>query len=524
MSGEKRQSDTKLGSIDQHHLRRRLLATIAVLLVPMFFASVASVFFHQSAAATSRYVLAIGQMMENVAKLKGYAAQVETSRAFDETEAQNTYVRALGYYSALRAADPDGDEIMEDSESETRQALNDRTIAAGINPIDLSRELGLLGNEMPEDLEGIWEEEDEAWEAEAASGVSLENAIGTILLAAAEVFADGKKDLETLNAYWAEANQLSSEQLEHVSAVLTEKAQTAGELPVFLSVLVFVIALFAAVFAWFTVARPLIREIIRIQSELQEEAQAARASDMAKTQFLATISHELRTPMNGVIGAAQLLELVDLPEEDRELIDILNSCADSQMALIEEILTFGEIEAGALRMKSEPIDVKDFMKNATSFATILAQKKDLTFHLEMPEKAPEILGDAKRLRQVIVNLVGNAVKFTEQGSVHVSATVAHAEGSQDAVFSVAVTDTGAGIAPEDQAKIFERFVQADSSSSRKAGGTGLGLSIAQGIAQEANGDITLESEVGKGSTFTLTIPTKLNTANSGASQDKRNAA
>ena len=524
MSGKKQNSSSKLGSIDQHHLRQRLLITMVVLLVPMFVASAASVFFHQSAAATSRYVLVIGQMMEGVAKLKGHAAQIETSRTYDEAEAQKTYVRALGFYSALRAADPDGGDIMEDTDSETRQALNDRTSEAGIDPISLGQELGLLGNEMPEDLEGIWEEEDEEWETSSSSVVSLENSIGTILLAAAEVFADGKSDPATLEAFWTEANQLSSEQLEHVNAVLTQKSQTVGELPVFLSVLVFVIALFAAVFAWFTVARPLVREILRIQSELQEEAQAARASDLAKTQFLATISHELRTPMNGVIGAAQLLELADLPEEDRELVDILNSCADSQMALIEEILTFGEIEAGALRMKSEPIDVKDFMKNATSFATILAQKKDLSFHLEVPENAPEILGDAKRLRQVVVNLVGNAVKFTDAGSVHVSATVAHAEGSEDAVFSVAVTDTGAGIAPEDQTKIFERFVQADSSSSRKAGGTGLGLSIAQGIAQEANGDITLESEVGKGSTFTLTIPTKLTTANSGASQDKRNAA
>ncbi|MCP4823324.1 MAG: HAMP domain-containing histidine kinase [Shimia sp.] len=490
----------------------------------MFVASVASVYFHQSAAATTRYVLTMGQMVEAVSKLKGHAAQLETSRGYDAAEAQETYVRAFGYYSALRAADPDGDEIEEDTEAVTRQALNERTREAGVDPIALGTELGLLGNEMPEILEDIWEEEEETWEAGAGEEVSLENVIGTILLAAAEIFADGKTDPSSLEVFWAEVNTLSSEQIDHVNAVLTQQSQTAGELPVFLSVLVFVIALFAAVFAWFTVARPLVAEILRIQSELQEEAQAARASDMAKTQFLATISHELRTPMNGVIGAAQLLELVDLPEEDRELIDILNSCADSQMALIEEILTFGEIEAGALRMKSEPIEVKGFMKNATSFATILAQKKDLSFHLEVPENTPEILGDAKRLQQVVVNLVGNAVKFTDAGSVHVSATVVQAEGTEDAVFSVAVTDTGAGIAPEDQAKIFERFVQADSSSSRKAGGTGLGLSIAQGIAQEANGDITLESEVGKGSTFTLTIPTKLSTASNGASQNKRNAA
>lgn len=270
--------------------------------------------------------------------------------------------------------------------------------------------------------------------------------------------------------------------------------------------------------------RPLIHEVLRIQAALQEEARAAKSSDMAKTQFLATISHELRTPMNGVIGAAQLLELVDLPEEDKELIDILNSCADSQMALIEEILTFGEIEAGALRIKAEPMEVNAFMKNATSFATILAQKKDLSFNLEVPEGAPVVLGDAKRLRQVIVNLVGNAVKFTEEGSVSVKATVERIDGSEEGVFRVAVTDTGMGIAPEHQAQIFERFMQGDSSSSRKAGGTGLGLSIALGIAHESGGDISLESELGKGSTFTFEMKTKIVNANDGTSPTERNVA
>jgi signal transduction histidine kinase len=258
--------------------------------------------------------------------------------------------------------------------------------------------------------------------------------------------------------------------------------------------------------------------------ELDAERIRAQQADMAKTQFLATISHELRTPMNGVIGAAQLLELVDLPEEDKELIDILNSCADSQMALIEEILTFGEIEAGALRIKAEPMEVNAFMRNATSFATILAQKKDLSFNLEVPEGAPVVLGDAKRLRQVIVNLVGNAVKFTEEGSVSVKATVERIDGSDEGVFRVAVTDTGMGIAPEHQAQIFERFMQGDSSSSRKAGGTGLGLSIALGIAHESGGDISLESELGKGSTFTFEMKTKIVNANDGTSPTERNVA
>ncbi len=528
MRGMKWNTSSKLGSISQQHLRQRLLIAMAVLLVPMLLASTASIFFHKSAASTSRYVLVLGQMVQGVAKLKGFAAQLETDRVYNPEEAKTIYTQTLGYYSALRAADPDGDEIEEASESETRSTLDARSDEVGINPVLLSQELGLANAEMPEDLANIWEEEDEAWEetagAEDEEELSLENAVGSFLLVAAEIFADGQQDAATLDRFWAEADKLSSEVLADVSMQLNERAQTAGYAPVYLAVLVLVIALFGAVFAWFTVVRPLIHEVLRIQAALQEEARAAKSSDMAKTQFLATISHELRTPMNGVIGAAQLLELVDLPEEDKELIDILNSCADSQMALIEEILTFGEIEAGALRIKAEPMEVNAFMKNATSFATILAQKKDLSFNLEVPEGAPVVLGDAKRLRQVIVNLVGNAVKFTEEGSVSVKATVERIDGSEEGVFRVAVTDTGMGIAPEHQAQIFERFMQGDSSSSRKAGGTGLGLSIALGIAHESGGDISLESELGKGSTFTFEMKTKIVNANDGTSPTERNVA
>ena len=526
MRGKKWNTSSKLGSISQQHLRQRLLITMAVLLVPMLLASSASIFFHKSAASTSRYVLVLGQMVQGVAKLKGYAAQLETDRVYDPEEAKTTYIQTLGYYSALRAADPDGDEIVEETESETRSALDARTDEVGIDPVLLSQQLGLADAEMPEDLANIWEEEEEAWEEVAATEeeLSLENSVGTFLLVAAEVFADGRQDAATLDRFWGEADKLSSELLADVSMQLNTRSQTAGYAPVYLAVLVLVIALFGAVFAWSTVVRPLIREVLRIQAKLQEEARAAKSSDMAKTQFLATISHELRPPMNGVIGAAQLLELVDLPEEDKELIDILNSCADSQMALIEEILTFGEIEAGALRIKAEPMEVNAFMKNATSFATILAQKKDLSFDLDLPEGAPVVLGDAKRLRQVIVNLVGNAVKFTEEGSVKVNATVERIDGTDEGVFRVAVSDTGMGIAPEHQAQIFERFMQGDSSSSRKAGGTGLGLSIAQGIAHELGGDISLESELGKGSTFTFEMKTKIVDANDGTSPTERNVA
>ena len=265
----------------------------------------------------------------------------------------------------------------------------------------------------------------------------------------------------------------------------------------------------------------LVRRLRRQNAELDAERLRALAADRAKLDFLSTVSHELRTPMNGIIGAAQLLQACDLPEEDKELLEILSDCAESQMTLIEEILTFGEVESGAVSVVEEPLNVGVLMRNATGFATIGADKKGLTLDVIAPDDPPTIVGDPKRLRQVIANLVGNAVKFTESGGVEVRASLDRLVGGR-VTFKVDVIDTGPGIAAEHRARIFERFTQGERFSSRKAGGSGLGLAIARGIARELGGDVTLRSEVGKGSTFTMTVPTRIATEN--AIDQQREAA
>ena len=273
----------------------------------------------------------------------------------------------------------------------------------------------------------------------------------------------------------------------------------------------------------------LIRRLRCRNAELDAERLHALAADRAKSEFLATVSHELRTPMNGIIGAVQLLDDVEMEEEDREVLEILSTCAEGQMTLIEEILTFGEIEAGAIRTIEEHVELPVLMRASTSFATIGAEKKGLTLDIVSSDDVPAVLSDAKRLRQVIVNLVGNAVKFTETGGVEVRVTVEATGGANgSALLRVSVSDTGPGIATEHRTRIFERFTQGDSSSSRKAGGTGLGLAIARGMARELGGDITLESTVGEGSTFTFELPVRLalavDTANQASTQHERKVA
>ncbi len=491
-----------------HHIRRRVLLALAVLLVPLIGASGAAIFLHHESADTARYSMVLGNLVENVAQLEGHVAKLEAGRNVDPALAKATFVETIGLYGALRAADPDGDEILEAGEAPQREALAELTTQLGGNPVERSNELGLLGHEMPEELVQIWEEEG-SWSLSDELSPSLEATIGSILLSGAAVFVEGKQDLASIEQFWSAIDVLSSEQISAVISELQAIAVKSGQAPELLTVAVLGIVLVAALLAWFGIVRPLIRQTVRVQMDLKREAAAARAADLAKTQFLATISHELRTPMNGIIGAAQLLSHSDLDEDDKEMVDILVSCADGQMALIDEILTFGEVEAGALRMIKEPVNVAQLIQDATSFATVMAQNKGLDLDVSVSDDLPDILGDHKRLRQVLVNLVGNAVKFTETGGVSVQAVLDRSEITQDVTLRVFVSDTGPGIAEQHRAQIFERFTQGDSSSSRKAGGTGLGLAIAMGIVREAKGDITLDSELGTGSTFALILPTQI---------------
>ena len=251
-----------------------------------------------------------------------------------------------------------------------------------------------------------------------------------------------------------------------------------------------------------------LRRLRARNAELDVERDRALAADRAKSEFLTTVSHELRTPMNGVLGVAQILETTPLDEDQTELVGVLKASAEGQMALIEELLTFGEVEAGALHLSEEAARLPALLGEAMAPARAAASTKGLRLGLAVPEGAPAIVTDPRRLRQVVVNLVGNAVKFTDEGSVEVSADL-EPRGEDGAWLRIAVTDTGPGIAPEEHARVFERFHQVDGSIRRKGGGTGLGLAISRAIAREMGGEIALQSAPGEGSTFTLSVPVRL---------------
>jgi signal transduction histidine kinase len=237
----------------------------------------------------------------------------------------------------------------------------------------------------------------------------------------------------------------------------------------------------------------------------------AKAEEAArlKSEFLANMSHEVRTPMNGVIGMIELALDTDEENERRDYLETARGCAHSLLRVINDVLDFSKMEAGRLAIELAQFSVRRLMQETEKSLAPAAREKGLRLVcMVAPEVPAAVIGDSVRLRQVLVNLVGNAIKFTPYGQVAIDARLDSAtEGGRQLRFSVA--DTGIGIPKHQHERIFQPFVQADGSSTRSYGGTGLGLAIASQLVELMGGRVWLESEVGRGSTFHFTIAVEL---------------
>jgi len=251
---------------------------------------------------------------------------------------------------------------------------------------------------------------------------------------------------------------------------------------------------------WYTTRQQIMQQSLKDDLALARDA--AEAASEAKSAFLATMSHEIRTPLNGVLGMAQAMGKDELTPIQRDRLSVIHQSGEALLAILNDILDLSKIEAGKLELEEIEFDLGEVARGAHQAFTALANKKGLSFALDIEAARGVYRGDPTRLRQILYNLISNALKFTETGEIRVVGR----PGDEGLV--IEVSDTGIGISPQGLAKLFSKFHQVDASTTREFGGSGLGLSICRQLAEMMGGRIEVESQTGSGSRFTVTLPLK----------------
>lgn len=253
--------------------------------------------------------------------------------------------------------------------------------------------------------------------------------------------------------------------------------------------------------------RAAISELRRLRESEAQARKEAEEANRVKSQFLAHVSHEVRTPLNAISSTVQMLRQTPLTAEQKEYVDLLVTGSETLEAILGNILDFARIEAGKVELDRQPVNVCEAVDEAMKLVQPLAAAQGLAFARDIKDDVPEMFNaDPVRLRQILLNLLSNAVKFTDCGSVTVTVSCTAAQDNGDGALRFAVCDTGPGISANHQEQIFQPFMQANNAGAARKGGAGLGLAITKELVHLMGGEISVQSEVGEGSTFVFTVP------------------
>nr|WP_275419496.1 ATP-binding protein [Pseudoalteromonas sp. MMG024] len=249
----------------------------------------------------------------------------------------------------------------------------------------------------------------------------------------------------------------------------------------------------------------LLDNLLSKQAELKKETEKSQLAAQAKSDFLAVMSHEIRTPLNGVLGTATLLAKTSMTEQQQQQLDVITSSGQQLLATINDILDISKIEAGKLVLHPVACEINQMLKNVVDMFNVSAMEKDVSIIANYTNQTSYVALDDVRVKQVLINLISNAIKFTEQGTVSVSVELT-ATGQGKYLLTITIVDTGIGLSEAQIDSLFTKFVQADASTTRKYGGTGLGLAICNALVKQMNGAIEVASKLGQGSRFVVTLP------------------
>ena len=498
-------------TVTRAFLRSRYWAATAAILVSLAVSMAFGYLELQRLRANAGHFMAFVHLIEAESQLE---VEILRARAQSErgeiTAGQRVLLRSayrdlVAAFTALRVADQDGVAPTDAEREEEDEATWDEIAEAfEVDAQAAARAFGIGRQDMPTELEDIWEadEDDGELALEAMIGELIELAYPIVV--AERLFDDALlADIQAIEALSAVSIRPAFDRA--AAAIRDSSSETASLASMVLLAVGFAVGLVALGSA-FLVYEPMLRAIIASQQRMLADRDQAIASEEAKRRFLAIMSHEIRTPMNGVLGFANLLLDTELTAQQREFVGTLRSSGTSLLSLLNDILDFSRMEAGSLQLEAEDFGVEEILTDVVTLLGAQAAAKHLDLSSFVDPSLPEKLrGDPGRLRQILINLVGNAIKFTESGGVTIEIKQAGAGAAGERDLLLAVSDTGIGIAEDKLDTVFDRFSQADTSANRRFEGSGLGLAICKELAALMQGEVGVDSTLGKGSTFWVRV-------------------